>query len=69
MTGWMIRVAEMESGAARETSGPDAAAARESLPSGLFLVTREETERDFPVPAAYAAYLRELQVRVGPGEE
>ncbi|MBQ1332496.1 MAG: NUDIX domain-containing protein, partial [Lachnospiraceae bacterium] len=52
MTGWVIRVA---------ASG--------TLPDdGVFLVTREETERDFPVPAAYAAYLRELQVKVGPGE-
>ncbi len=66
MTGWMVRVAEVEPGTARETSGPDGAAARECLPGGLFLVTREQTEREFPVPAAYAAYLRELQVRVGP---
>ncbi|MBR0106071.1 MAG: NUDIX domain-containing protein, partial [Lachnospiraceae bacterium] len=52
MTGWVIRVA-----------------AAGTLPDdGVFLVTREETERDFPVPAAYAAYLRELQVKVGPGE-
>ena len=54
MTGWVIRVAAAG-------TLPDA-----SLPGGtIFLVTREEAERDFPVPAAYTTYLREMQIRTG----
>ncbi|MCR5538535.1 MAG: NUDIX domain-containing protein, partial [Lachnospiraceae bacterium] len=74
MTGWVIRVAAARTASGGEAAAPEAggeAAAPETdaCPDTIFLVTREETERDFPVPAAYAAYLRELQVKVGPGEE
>ena len=64
MTGWVIRVA-----AADGSDGQPGGAADDIRSDGaIFLATREETERDFPVPAAYAAYMRELQVKVGPGE-
>ncbi len=37
----------------------------EEVPEGLFLVDREQTEREFPVPAAYAAYMRVMNISIG----
>ena len=37
----------------------------EEIPEGLFLVDREQTERDFPVPSAYAAYMRVMNIELG----
>ena len=37
----------------------------EGAPEGLFLVDREETERDFPVPAAYASYMKVMNIELG----
>ncbi len=37
----------------------------EEVPEGLFLVDREQTERDFPVPSAYAAYMKVMSIELG----
>ncbi len=34
-------------------------------PEGLLLVNKEETERDYPVPAAYAAYMKAMNIEIG----
>lgn len=39
--------------------------ATEDAPEGLFLVDKEQTESDFPVPAAYAAYMEAMDIEVG----
>ncbi|MBQ1515857.1 MAG: NUDIX domain-containing protein, partial [Lachnospiraceae bacterium] len=69
MTGWVIRTAAVGTGGARRGAAEQAADGTlpdASLPGGtIFLVTREEAERDFPVPAAYTTYLREMQIRTG----
>ncbi len=37
----------------------------EEVPEGLLLVKRETAEKDYPIPAAFSAYTRYLQIRLG----
>ena len=50
MTGYAIRVDELE---------------RSEDKSGLLFVEREETQDRYAIPAAYAAYTRYLDIKLG----
>ncbi|MDO5422987.1 MAG: A/G-specific adenine glycosylase [Eubacteriales bacterium] len=49
MTGYAVRVAQLE----------------QSVQEGLLFVEPFRTEKDYPIPAAFAAYTEELQIRLG----
>ncbi len=69
MTGYMIRVADMgETGSDRagnadreEGSGGEAALS----PDGYLLVEVEETRKHYPIPAAFEAYARYVDLPIG----
>lgn len=37
----------------------------EDVPNGMILANKEETERDYPIPSAYAAYTKVMRVNLG----
>ena len=69
MTGYMIRVADMgETGSDRaenadreEGSGGETALS----PDGYLLVEVEETRKHYPIPAAFEAYARYVDLPIG----
>lgn len=40
----------------------------ENVPAGFFLVDKEQTERDYAIPAAYAAYTKVMNIELGAGK-
>ncbi len=70
MTGYMIRVADMgeaesdrvENSAREESSGGKTAALS---PDGYLLVEVEETRKHYPIPAAFEAYTRYVDLPIG----
>lgn len=60
MIGYMVVVGDWETGDKDRT-----AAAADSENGGFLFVEPERTERDYPIPAAFAAYTKYLSIRLG----
>lgn len=62
MQGYLVLVEEAE----RENiSGREQKTIKQEVPGEWMFVDTEQTEKEYPVPAAFAAYMRYLSVRIG----